>query len=330
MAQINKLSYDFRHPANLTLSIASTVKFYIITMRPYLMFVSGITSIAGLSFADNLSSVQTILTFIASFLSYGFGQALTDCFQIDTDSISSPYRPLTQGKISRSLVLMISSAGLTFCITVFTIYNSINLILGIIGGIGLATYTYFKRRWWGGPFYNAWIVVVLFIMSFLSSAEQKLSFEIVPAVLAVFFGYSNFVLSGYFKDIKADRATGYNTLPVKFGRKISASISGTFAFFMIIFSSIIIFQKFPALISDIPSLLFFLPGIIAALTAQYRLYKVQSDEDAHKAILPAVHSYILILSAIALSYKPEWLVPLIIFYIGFFLILNIRPSKQQI
>ncbi|MGE5797258.1 MAG: UbiA family prenyltransferase [Ignavibacteria bacterium] len=330
MAQINKLSYDSRPPANLTLSAVSAFKFYIITMRPYLMFVSGITGIAGLSFSDNLSLLQTIAVFFASFFSYGFGQALTDCFQIDTDSISSPYRPLTQGKISKSLVLIISAAGLILCILVFTVYNSFNLILGIISGIGLATYTYFKRRWWGGPFYNAWIVSVLFIMAFLSSAGQKLSFEIVHGALAVFFGYSNFVLSGYFKDITADEATGYNTLPVKFGRKISAAVSSMFAFLMIIFSSIIIFQKFPVLISDIPSLLFFLLGFTAASTAQYRLHKVQSDEDAYKAILPVVHSYILILSSIALSQKPGWLIPLLVFYFGFSLILKLRPSKQQI
>lgn len=121
MAQINKLSYDSRPPANLTLSAVSAFKFYIITMRPYLMFVSGITGIAGLSFSNNLSLLQTILVFFASFFSYGFGQALTDCFQIDTDSISSPYRPLTQGKISKSLVLIISAAGLILCILVFTI-----------------------------------------------------------------------------------------------------------------------------------------------------------------------------------------------------------------
>ena len=69
------------------------LKAYIITMRPYLMFISGVTGIVGMSFASDIDSVKTSLIFIASFLSYGFGQALTDCFQIDTDSISSPGLP---------------------------------------------------------------------------------------------------------------------------------------------------------------------------------------------------------------------------------------------
>jgi len=78
------------------------IRAYIITMRPYLMFVSGATTIVGMSFATELGITKAILIFIAGFLSYGFGQALTDCFQIDTDSISSPYRPLTQGIVNRN------------------------------------------------------------------------------------------------------------------------------------------------------------------------------------------------------------------------------------
>ena len=33
--------------------------------------------------------------FVASFLAYGFGQALTDWFRRDTDRLSAPYRPLS-------------------------------------------------------------------------------------------------------------------------------------------------------------------------------------------------------------------------------------------
>ncbi|HSW55811.1 MAG TPA: UbiA family prenyltransferase, partial [Ignavibacteriaceae bacterium] len=132
------------------------LKAYVITMRPYLMFVSGITGIAGMSFASEMDIVKAMLIFFASFLSYGFGQALTDCFQIDTDSISSPYRPLTQGIVNRNFFLIISCLGLLFCISILTFFNPLNILLGALSGIGLVTYTYFKRKWWAGPFYNSW------------------------------------------------------------------------------------------------------------------------------------------------------------------------------
>src|SRR5512135_3245706 len=148
-------------PPESAVSDSSTLEFvraYGITMRPYLMFVSGITGLVGISFVPGVSVTDFILRFAASFFSYGFGQALTDCFQIDTDSISSPYRPLTQGRISRPLVLAVSGLGLAVCVLVFGGLNPWTLLPGVLAGIGLVTYTWFKRRWWGGPFYNAWIV----------------------------------------------------------------------------------------------------------------------------------------------------------------------------
>jgi len=134
---------------------------------------------------------------IAFFLTYGFGQALTDCFQTDTDSISSPYRPLVQGKLSRKAVMITSLAGLAISGTVIIYFNILNFALAIIATLGLATYTYFKRRWWGGPFYNAWIVGVVFIMGVLSQpvhvpVRSALFFG---TLAAVFFGYANFVLT---------------------------------------------------------------------------------------------------------------------------------------
>src|SRR5512136_2953220 len=84
---------------------------YLTTMRPYLLFVSGITGIAGMSLVPGVMGPAAIAIFIATFLSYGFGQALTDCFQIDTDSLSAPYRPLTQGFIGRRHVLLVSIVG---------------------------------------------------------------------------------------------------------------------------------------------------------------------------------------------------------------------------
>ncbi|HLF13932.1 MAG TPA: UbiA family prenyltransferase, partial [Bacteroidota bacterium] len=130
---------------------------YLVTMRPYLLFVSGVTGIAGMSFGDTSDPARLVSIFAACFLSYGFGQALTDCFQTDTDAISSPYRPLTRGAISRNTTLAVSLAGLTGCISVLGYWEPMNILLGTLAGGGLATYTWFKRRWWGGPWYNAWI-----------------------------------------------------------------------------------------------------------------------------------------------------------------------------
>ncbi len=310
------------------------IKAYIITMRPYLMFVSGITGLVGFSFGSIELSLNLFILFSAAFLSYGFGQALTDCFQIDTDSISSPYRPLIKGLVSKYQILFLSLAGLGYCVIVFSFFNKVNLLLGIISGIGLASYTPFKRKWWGGPFYNSWIVGILFIMSFLASnpSSDLNSLKLFTAIGAIFFGYANFVLSGYFKDISADKATGYNTLPVVFGRKVSSLISDIFAVLSFSFSAITIYlilivKNFGN--SFIPISILIITLIILFI-AQFRLHRVVQDEEAYHSISLVVHSYILLLSAIALANKPEWSIVLIIFYSCYIFTLKVRPVKNQI
>jgi len=313
------------------------LKAYIITMRPYLMFVSGVTGIAGMSFAAEMDIVKAMLIFLASFLSYGFGQALTDCFQIDTDSISSPYRPLTQGIVNRNYFLIISCLGLLFCITILTYFNPLNILLGALSGIGLVTYTHFKRKWWAGPFYNSWIVLVLFMMAYLAGVgKASLDFSnsiFIAAIVTVFFGYANFVLTGYFKDIEADRTTSYNTLPVVFGRKISSIVSDAFGFIVSasVFVLIIIlaFDSFPFQ-TIIKALVFIYTGIGVSVFTQMNLHSVKSDAEAHKAIAPCVHSYILLLSGIAILNNPDWFIYLLMFYILYIITLKLRPARNQI
>ena len=65
---------------------------YWIHMRPYLLFVSGAAGLAGMAFTWERGPLEDwrILVVAVFFFSYGLGQALTDCFQTDTDKLSAP------------------------------------------------------------------------------------------------------------------------------------------------------------------------------------------------------------------------------------------------
>ncbi len=325
------LTAEVETPSVLRIFSSQFILAYVTTMRPYLMFVSGITGIAGLSHVQTTNLIHELLVVAASFLSYGFGQALTDCFQTDTDRISSPYRPLTHGLITKVQVMGVTIPGLALCVWAFGSANPLNYILGILAGLGLATYTPFKRQWWGGPSYNAGIVATLCIMAMLTG-PTPVTPGMVWMLSAVFFGYANFVLSGYFKDIDADRATGYNTFPVVFGRYRSALLCDLFALAacgstMAALSSDLVhataWAKFPAAA-------FALSGVSAACMGQIRLHRVKADNEAHRAIAPVVHSYILLLSAIAVMQQPEWTPAVLFFYAAFVVTMKIRPEKSQI
>lgn len=311
---------------------------YVVTMRPYLLFVSGITGVAGLSLAPALSPGATGVLAAVFFLSYGFGQALTDCFQMDTDTLSSPYRPLVAGQVKRRHVLLVSLSGLALIGVILALFDLRNLGLAALATVGLATYTWFKRRWWGGPFYNAWIVAVLALIGYVSGAGAagsplRWSATLGWVLVAVFFGYANFVLAGYFKDVSADRATGYRTLPVVCGLQASSLISDLFA----------VLSVFGAAVAVLPFLdgggigaghvavrLFLVGGGTWAMIGQVRLHAVRRDSEAHSAIAPVVHAYILLLSAVAAAFKPAWVGALVLFYIAFLFTLRFRPMRQQI
>jgi NAD(P)-dependent dehydrogenase (short-subunit alcohol dehydrogenase family)/4-hydroxybenzoate polyprenyltransferase len=313
-------------------------KSYIITMRPYLLFVSGITGLVGLALAPPVPMPDAWVLGLIFFLSYGFGQALTDCFQTDTDALSAPYRPMVRGLIHRRDVLLVSVAGLLFSGLVLAYYSVATLPLALMATAGLATYTYFKKRWWGGPWYNAWIVAVLALIGYLAGvgaagASPSWNSTATWVLAAVFLGYANFVLVGYFKDVSADRATGYQTLPVAKGLTVSARASDVLA---IAATTSAVFAIAPALVQNLSrgeSAAVFVTLAAAAgamLLGQLRLHGVRHDSMAYRAIAPTVHAYVLLLIAICLAMQPSWLVPLALFYALFAMALARRPAVEQI
>ncbi|TET76970.1 MAG: hypothetical protein E3J41_08265 [Candidatus Cloacimonadota bacterium] len=310
---------------------------YLITMRPYLLFISGTAGIVGLAFIEEPSIIRVILAFIPLFLSYGLGQALTDCFQIDTDAISAPYRPLVRGIISRKQVLSVSLTGLAVGILIMAYLNPKILIFGILSVIGLLTYTSFKRTWWGGPPWNSWIVALLPIMGRLVDREYQIktiirfgdsySLAFFLSIIAIFFGYANFVVMGYFKDISADRRTGYRTFPVVFGWKPAAIYSDLTAMVVAVLTGSVLFLTGNL---NIWGIAIFVIAIAINLYAQIKIHQTRDESKTHGPIGNVVRAFILYCMAIIVTLKPNWLIFIAVFYLLFELTLKLRPEKSQV
>ena len=318
----------------------SSVKFwqaYLITMRPYLLFVSGAAGLVGLAFIEDPPLIVFMLAFIPLFLSYGLGQAITDCFQTDTDAKSSPYRPLIRGTVTRNQVLGVSLAGAAAGLVIMGYLNPKIIALWILAVIGLLTYTPFKRTWWGGPPWNAWIVALLPIMARLADREFRVgdivrlgdrsSLAFFLAVLTIFFGYANFVMIGYFKDISADRETGYQTLPVVFGWHWAAVFSDLVALLAVILAGYVLFSINSP---NIWGILLFGMAAVITLYAQIRIHQIRDEDEAHGPIGNVVRAFLLICLAIVASLKADWLIFIVIYYLLFELILKLRPDKSQV
>lgn len=319
---------------------AILVRAYLITMRPYLLFVSGAVGLVGLALVPDVRAVVVLPAAIAFFLSYGFGQALTDCFQLDTDSLSAPYRPLVQGLLSRRVVLVVSLLGLSACGAVALWLHPGNGLLAALAIAGLATYTWFKRRWWAGPIWNAAVVALLFLMGYaagLGGSGSRGTFGpgLLGTLIAVFFGYANFVLTGYLKDVSADRATGYRTLPVVFGLAPTRIVSDVCALFMLGGVALAALELSGSAGSGSgwalgPGGALLTAGAIATGLGQRRLRRVYSERDAFLAIVPVVHAYVLVLAGLAALAHPTWAVALAGFYAAFVMTLRRRPMQEQV
>ncbi len=311
---------------------------YGVTMRPYLCFVSGAAGLVGLALAHGAGASAFAAGFAALFLTYGLGQALTDVFQTDTDTLSSPYRPLTQGRITRGQVLGISLAGLGLCGLVLAALSPWTLPLSVLAVLGLVAYTWFKRRWWGGPLWNAWVVAVLPAIGYLagggSAAALRSDRLLWAAMVSVLFSYAVFVLLGYFKDVSADRATGYRTLVVVAGWRTATWVSLGFGVLAVAASAWMVGRLGAFDGAGGASLAVALPlwlaGAASLLGAHPYMLRLQVESEAHRAITWTVRGFVLLHVGEAAVALPVLAFPALAFYALFELVLARRPERSQV
>jgi len=304
---------------------------YLIQMRPYLLFISGIAGAAGVAMNEEAgaSGWQWYIALIPFFLGYGFGQALTDCFQTDTDKLSAPYRPLSKGVVSIRSVLVVSIIGLLSSGLLFYLFHPVCFWLSLMAVFGLATYSYVKKSFWfGGPFYNAWIVSLLPVMGYFATMDRAVKFfppSLYPYIVITFFSYASFVLIGYLKDIEADKATHYKTFPVVFGWNKTILLGDIFAL-----ATLVIFWWQPG--KNLPEIIFGIPGTLVIVSGQATAHrtKEKNEKGALIPIISTVRGFVLLHIAIVFHFQPQCWIAGILYYVFFEWALIKRPSKYQV
>jgi 4-hydroxybenzoate polyprenyltransferase len=304
---------------------------YVVQMRPYLLFVSGVAGVMGLAMHVNPLSAgwKFYIAAIVFFFGYGFGQALTDCFQTDTDKLSAPYRPLSKQVISIPATLFVSSLGLIGSGFIFYLLHPLCFFLSLAAVVGLSTYSYVKKHFWfAGPLYNAWIVALLPVIGYYTCVEssvKKFPLEIISYVMVSFFSYANFVLIGYLKDIEADRKTRYKTFPVIFGWNKTVLLGDLFALSALAFFWTRQITEIPALIAGICATIIMVTGQLFG-----HFTKNKTEKNSVIPVTSTVRGFILLHLSLTLQFQPLWFLPALCFYGLFELALYFRPSKHQV
>lgn len=314
---------------------------YVTTMRPYLMPVSGLAGLAGMALAG-VSGAWVVAGGVAVFsLSYGFGQALTDCFQQDTDRLSAPLRPLVQGRIGTAAVLLVSLLGLAACMAALACVNLWTLALGGLAVLGLLVYTPLKRHWWSGPMANAWVVALLPMMGFLLNRANSLSdlparTGAWAAAAVSFTAYANFVLVGYLKDVSADRQAGYETFPVRFGWRRTALVSHVWAAAALGAAAWTVAWAAPWQIGEGLRAATALPwgllglGAACSLSAQAALHRTHREDQAHGPIVNVVRAFLFYHAAIVTAARPRWWPLAVGLILAFEVLARMRPDRRQV
>ncbi|MEP7376658.1 MAG: UbiA family prenyltransferase [Chitinophagaceae bacterium] len=306
-------------------------KAYLVQMRPYLLFISGVAGAAGIAMGKGSDTAgwNWSVALIPFFLGYGFGQALTDCFQTDTDKLSAPYRPLSKGIVSIRSVFIISIIGLLSSGLIFFWLHPVCFRLSLFAVFGLATYSFIKKHFWfAGPFYNAWIVALLPVMGYFATKDRAITqfhSGLYPYIFITFFSYASFVLIGYLKDIEADKATNYKTFSVVYGWNKTILLGDIFALL-----TLFIYWWQPG--KNLWEILLSLAGTIIIISGQVvgHTTKIKNEKGALIPILSTVRGFVLLHIAIVIHFQPQYWTPALGYYSLFEWALINRPSKYQV
>ena len=71
-------------------------------------------------------------------------------------------------------------------------------------------------------------------------------------------------------------------------------------------------------------------GLTFIIIGQYRLHLNQHDSTAYRAIIPGLHGYVFLMTAIILHNHPSWVIPMAIFISLYMMVLSNRPERTQI
>jgi geranylgeranylglycerol-phosphate geranylgeranyltransferase len=191
-----------------------------------------------LALGEFASIIVTVLGFISVFLFSASILVLNDYFDVETDKINAPHRPIPSGLVSPNEALYFSLFLLfTGLLASFLINITVFVISIVLAVIGFLYNRYFKKSGLPGNLLVSFSVGMTFIFG---GASVGLPFQ--KAVL--FFGLFAALIdlgeeiAADAMDIKGDQLINSNSLAIKYGRSTALKFTGFIFLLVILLSSI--------------------------------------------------------------------------------------------
>jgi 4-hydroxybenzoate polyprenyltransferase len=242
-----------------------------------------------------------------------------------------------RGEITRAQVLAVSIVALLAITALYAWLNPWTMIPAALAVAGIVLYTPFKRRWWGGPPWNSWVVATLPLIGVLlgggTPSEVLARGEVWLAMGSVYFSYAVFVLLGYFKDVEADRATGYDTMVVRFGRPASVWVSAMHAVLALGCSAALLHTAAEPAGAVWPGVVggsLWIGSALAIVVAHFMIASTSRDQEAHPAIALVVVGYVGLHFGETALLRPALTTAVALIFPVSVLTLACRPQKTQV
>jgi geranylgeranylglycerol-phosphate geranylgeranyltransferase len=254
----------------------SNIKGLVKLIRFDLSFSAGVCVVMGqmLALGNFASILVTVLGFSSVFLISASILVLNDYFDIETDKLNAPYRPIPSGLVSSaealfySCILLFGGLLLSYLINVTVILISIVLVI-----VGFLYNRNFKKSGLPGNLMVSFSVGMTFVYG---GASVELPFN----KIVLFFGLIAALIdlgeeiAADAMDIKGDKLINSKSLAIKFGESVAIKISVTIFFFVILLSFIPFILKWFPIIYLIPISIMDISILYLAL----RLLKSKNEE----------------------------------------------------
>ncbi len=250
-------------------------------IRFELPFSAGICVVMGqiLALGEFASLFVTLSGFISVFFISASILVLNDYFDVETDKINAPERPIPSNQVSKpeallfSIVLLISGLVLSFSINLITFFCSILLLT-----VGFLYNRKFKKNGLFGNLLVSFSVGMTFIYGGISVGFPFNKAVLFFALIAALIDLGEEIAADSM-DIKGDLLIDSKSLAIKFGKESALRISG------LIFLIVILLSLLPFILNWF-SLIYLVPIIIMDFSVGYSAIKLikSKNEEGRKFI----------------------------------------------
>jgi len=211
---------------------------YIRLIRPLNGLIAFISVILGAFLSSgNINPIsKVIFASSVAFLLLSAGNALNDYYDVLTDKMNKPSRPIPAGLIKRRSALIFSIVLFLIAIGISYLINLNGFIIAVIVTLLLILYSAKLRNF---PFLANSTVAFLTGLVFIYGgvAVKSVNGAIIPAIFAFLFTLSREVIKDI-QDIKGDQLAGMSSIPINFGKRKAILVSIIFSAILIVCSPI--------------------------------------------------------------------------------------------